>query len=109
MATKDMTKAAGANGDDAPAGDEHESDLIDDITTLPRVGEISVTTRVMRTEVAPTVEAKPANIQWRLKPYTPRVKKQMVTMSDLGMTGSTRGGVQASRRKRSESDGEPKT
>ncbi len=109
MATKDTTTAAGTDGDNATAGDDHESDLIDGITSLPRVGQISVTTRVMRTEAEPVVEVKPANIQWRLKPYTPRVKKQMVTMSDLGMTGSTRGGVQASRRKRPEPDAEPTT
>ena len=102
MAAKDTSNANGTASGETPAEDDQESDLIDGITSLPRVGEISVQTRVMRTEPEPEVEVKAANIQWRLKPYTPRVKTQMVTMSDLGMTGSARGGVQPSRRKRPE-------
>ena len=79
------------------------SALIDDIATLPRVGEIGVQTRVMRAETEPPAKETPkANIGWRLKPFVPRVKKKMVTMSDLGMTGQVAGGQKPARRKKPE-------
>lgn len=88
-----------------PEADESTGDIIDGLTTLPRVGQIEVQTTMMRTEAVEEVtEAPKANIEWRLKPFVPKVKKQMVTMSDLGMTGGARGGVSASRHNRNKSE-----
>ncbi|MCO4760688.1 MAG: hypothetical protein KC502_04245 [Myxococcales bacterium] len=79
---------------------ETEDDLLGDIKSLPRVESIGVETRVMYTEPKEEPDLPKANIEWRLKSFTPKSKKQSVTMSDLGMSGRARGGVEPARRKR---------
>lgn len=102
MATKKNpdAKAAKAAADQPDDGDATELSALDDVETLPRVGRVAVETRVKRIDPPKEVDAPKANIAWRLKPFAPKTKKQMVTMSDIGMGGTARGGSEAARRKR---------
>ena len=86
--------------DAAASSDEREDDLIDGIATLPRVTSIELRASPKRVEPPREVHGQKANIQFELKPFSPKPRKAMVTMSDLGMGGRARGDTQPARNKR---------
>jgi hypothetical protein len=90
------------DGSQGAASDAETSEdrLLDQVKSLPRVESISISMRP--TQVKPKKEAPAikANVGLELKPFVPRAKKRMVTMSDMSMSGRPRGGEGGARRKR---------
>lgn len=77
----------------AASDDDREADLLAEIGTLPRVASVEVRARTTHVDPPKDVRGPKANIELTLKPFSPRSKRQMVTMSDMAMNGRPRGGV----------------
>ena len=67
---------------------------------LPRVAEIGWVVRPKPPAVVKPTKPAKAVVSFTLRPFTPRSKQAMVTMSDLSMNGSARGGSPPARNKR---------
>lgn len=82
--------------------EEDEKDPLDDVQTIPRVEELGWSVIPKPPAVERKVEVKKAAIGWSLRPWSPKPKKSMVTMSDLGLNAKARGGKKPARRPRRE-------
>ncbi len=88
----------------APDGEDAEIDRLSEIPTLPRVASVSVVTKTTRVDPPKEVKGPKPDVGLVLKPFSPKPKRQMVTMSDMAMSGRPRGGVSASRNRRKPSE-----
>ena len=79
---------------------DEEQDALEDVQSIPRVEEMGWTVIPKPPAVKREVEVKKAAIDLSLRPWTPKPKKSMVTMSDLGMDAKARGGKKPARRKK---------
>ena len=77
---------------------EDEHDPLDDIESIPRVKEIDWTVVPKPPALKRETEVKHAAIEWTLRPWSPNPKKDMVTMSDIGLNAKARGGKNPARR-----------
>lgn len=84
--------------DEADRDEAH--DPMDEIEPLPRVQELGWTLIPKPPAMPREVEIKKAAIGWSLRPWSPRAKKSMVTMSDVGLDARARGGKTPARRKK---------
>lgn len=79
--------------DDAP-------DAVSRIQSLPRVQEIGWIVRPVSKKPEKKPKPRSAPVAMDLRPFTPKPKKTMVTMSDLGMGGTARTGTPARNKRR---------
>ncbi len=77
------------------AEEPEEHDPLDDIESIPTVQEMGWTVIPKPPPVERKVETQKAAIGWSLRPWSPKPKKSMVTMSDIGMGAKARGGTPA--------------
>ncbi len=80
--------------------DEEGADPVANVASLPTVQEIGWTVTPYPPKVSKKPELKKEVVEFRLRPYTPKSKSVMVTMSDLNMSGSARGAAKPARNKR---------
>ncbi|MEY3013255.1 MAG: hypothetical protein RIT45_1990 [Pseudomonadota bacterium] len=88
----------------ASSSDDEEIDRLSEIPTLPRVASVEVVTRTTRVDPPKEIKGPKPDVGLVLKPFVPKPKRQMVTMSDMSMSGRPRGGVTAGRNRRKPSD-----
>lgn len=97
MASNKGKKAADRSAEPA---EEEEHDPVADLPGLPRVEEIGWVVRPKPQVVEKKTIPPKAVVAFTLRPFTPRPKTAMVTMSDLGMGGTARGETKPARNKR---------
>lgn len=85
---------------EAVDADETEADRIAEIETLPRVSSVEVHARTTHVDPPKPVTGPKPDVTLVLKPFAPQRKRQMVTMSDMSMSGRPRGDSLASRNKK---------
>lgn len=80
---------------------DEERDVLDGVQSLPYVKTVDCTMVPMQPKPEPATSppTKKANIEKRLRLFSPKPKKAMVTMSDMGMSGGARGGAKPARNK----------
>ena len=78
---------------------DEERDVLAGVETLPYVKTVECSMVPMQKTVEPATAPpqKKANMEKRLRLFSPKPKKAMVTMSDLGMSGRARGGGKPAR------------
>ena len=86
--------------DSADQQDEVTESAIDQMKTLPRVEAVQTLLQVHHHEKPERAELPKGNIGFVLKPFTPKPRKSMVTMSDLGTDAQPMGGDAARRPKK---------
>ncbi len=79
---------------------EEGADPVANVASLPRVQEIGWTVIPKSPEVEKTQPVKKEVVAFKLRPFTPKSKKTMVTMSDLNMGGTARGDSKPARNKK---------
>ena len=80
---------------------DEQRDVLEGVQSLPYVKTVDCTMVSMQPKREPATPppAKKANIEKRLRLFSPKPKKAMVTMSDLGMSGGARGDAKPARNK----------
>ncbi len=80
---------------------DEERDVLEGVQSLPYVQTVETTMVSMqpKRESPRKKPQKKANIQKRLRLFSPKSKKAMVTMSDMSMSGGAHGGAKPARNK----------
>ncbi|HAN31191.1 MAG TPA: hypothetical protein DCQ06_06290 [Myxococcales bacterium] len=94
-----MAKKKNATEDASSADLDIDPSPIDEIKSLSRVVDISVSLDVYEHTAPERKKLPQGNVQLVFKPFTPRRRRNMATMSDLGSDARPMGGEAARRPK----------